>query len=166
MMPPNPAPPPPPPIMNGVASRRSGAAAGRSTALPPNIDPFAADFAAVGGATAAAVERISFTVAAPFALGGDVFVDGIDGDGDDEKGDGDECVWVALLLLLLLVVVVGASSAATASQLGGVVAAGAGVVAASGSISVEMVGAECVCTVEADDWDAVVDEWASAAPAP
>lgn len=88
--------PPLSPAVNGVAR---SCVAGCSAALPPNIDPFVVDSIKVGAAAAAAsasgvggdvVERISFVVLA-FALGGDVFVDDVDGFvGAEEDGDGND----------------------------------------------------------------------------
>lgn len=110
-----------PPNLYGVA--RSGAAAGFSTALPPNIDPFAAESAEVGaaggGGVASAVlvvvERISsWSSVLAFALGGDVFVDEVDGaEDDDDDDDDDGTAWVEVGL-----VVVRESTSMAASQLG------------------------------------------------
>lgn len=112
--------------LNGVAGIWSW---GGFVELPPNIDPFAADTAEVGAA-AAAVEVVERTCSSVMvlALGGDVFVDDVDGvdgaengnEGDDDEGTG----WV----VMVGVVVLGGDSTATASELG--------VVSANGSIAV------------------------------
>lgn len=108
----------------GARSAATASATGYSSALPPNIDPFAG--------TAAERKSPSVAAAVEFALGGDVFVDDVDGvDGaEDDDDDDDNNTDV------LAGVEVGASAAtATAPQL-----AAAAVGAAAGSIAVVAVG--------------------------